>query len=244
MNVIREPELAAWLVAERAAIDRLLAARLGDAAPRPADPESEALRRFRSFAAAALQSGRAPHPSLDGLRAPETRVIPLLEAWCAAARSHAGARGDALARALEPLVARFRDALRETEPARRKSGAPRTGRRAVVAAIDRVADAFLAVDVDARRIVDANPAAGALLASARDALLGADLGGFLPEGEQEAWTCALDALAEAGDARRFHAALRDARGQRLEVEASLTRYARGGRLLALAVLRPRAGVWS
>jgi PAS domain-containing protein len=239
VDVQREPELAAWLVAERASIDRLLAARLGDAAPRPADPESEALRRFRSFAAAALQSGRAPQPSLDGLRASETRVFALLEAWCGAAQSHAGARGDAVARVLEPLLAIFRAALRETEPARRRSGAPRTGRRAVVAAIDRVGDAFLAVDVDARRIVDANPAAGALLASARDALLGAELRGFLPEGEHESWTCALDALAEAGDARRFHGALRDARGQRLEVEASLTRYARGGRLLALALLRPR-----
>jgi hypothetical protein len=81
----------------------------------------------------------------------------------------------------------------------------------------------------------ATRAGGAGPPRARDALLGAELRGFLPEGEHESWTCALDALAEAGDARRFHGALRDARGQRLEVE----RYARGGRLLALALLRPR-----
>jgi PAS domain-containing protein len=238
--VERDPELAAWLVAERPSIERLLALRLGDAAPRAADPESEALRRFRSFAAAALQRGTASAPSLDGLRAPEPRVTALLEAWSGAAISLAGERGDALARALAPLIAEFRAALRQTEPARRKSGAPRTGRRAVVAAIDRIADAFLAIDVDARRIVDANPAAGALLASARDALLDADLAGFLPPGEQEQWTAELDALAETGDARRFLGALRDARGLRVPVEASLTRYARGGRLLALALLRPRA----
>jgi PAS domain-containing protein len=239
--VDRDPELAAWLVAQRSSIERLLAARLGEAAPAPAAPESEALRRFRSFAAAALQRGAAGAPSLDGLRVSEARVAELLEAWSGAAVALAGERGAALQAALAPLVARFRAALRETEPARRRSGAPRIGRRAVSAAIDRIADAFLAIDVDARRIVDANPAAGALLGTARDQLVGAELAAFLPAGEDEVWWSQLDGLAESGDARRFAASLCDARGERLAVEASFTRYARGGRLLALALLRPTAG---
>ncbi len=234
----RDPELAAWLVAQRASIERRLAARLGEAAPAAAAPESEALRRFRSFAASALQRGAAGAPSLDGLRVSEARVTELLDAWSGAAVSLAGERGEALRAALAPLVARFRAALRETEPARRRSGAPQSGRRAVSAAIDRIADAFLAIDVDARRIVDANPAAGALLAITRDGLIGAELAGFLAPGEDEVWWSQLDGLAESGDARRFAAALCDSRGARLAVEASLTRYASGGRLLALALLRP------
>jgi len=232
-------ELAAWLIARRRGIERVLASQLGEAAPGPGDPEAEALRRFRSFAAAALQRGAASPPSLDGLRVPEARVAPLLEAWCGAAASVAGERGPALRAALEPLVARFRAALRETARARRRSGAPRAGRRAVRAAIDRVADAFLAIDVDARRVVDANPAAGALLGTSRDALLGADAGSLLPEGEHEAWWTHLDALAEGGDARRFRATLRGADGSPLPVEASLTRYAKRAQLLALLLVRPR-----
>lgn len=236
-----DAELAAWLIAQRRGIERVLAAQLGDAAPGPGAPEAEALRRFRSFAAAALRRGAAAPPALDGLRVPESRVAPLLEAWCRAAAGVAGERGPALRAALEPLVARFRAALRETAPARRRSGAPRAGARAVRAAIDRVADAFLAIDVDARRVVDANPAAGALLGTTRDALLGADAGALLPEEERETWWTHLDALAEGGETRRFRATLRGADARPVPVEASLTRYAKRAQLLALVLLRPAGG---
>ena len=239
MGVARDPGLAAWLVAKRPAIERALAARLGAAAPSPGAPEAEALRRFRSFATTALQRGAAPPPSLDGLRTEEGRVASLLDAWASAAAGVAGERADEVRSALTRLAERFRGALRDTGTARRKSGAPRTGRRAVVAAIDRVADAYVALDIDARRIVDANPAAGALLATSRDALLGAEFARFLPEDVPESWWAELDALAEGADARRFDATLRDAGGSPVAVEASLTRYAKRGQLLALLLLRAR-----
>ncbi len=236
-----DPALAAWLIARRRGIEQAMAARLGPSAPGPGAPETEALRRFRAFAAQSLRRGEASPPSLDGVRAPEARVATLLEAWTGAARSLAGERGEAVGRALQPLVQRFRAALRDTAPARRKSGAPRTGRRAVRAAIDRVADAYVAVDVDTRCVVDANPAAGALLGLARDALVGMQVAPFLDGEGAGRWATELDALAEGSDTRRFRASLRDLRGTRLRVDVSATRYAPRGRLLALLLLRPDAG---
>jgi len=236
--VPRDPRLAAWLVTRRREVERSLAAHLGDVAPSPAAPEAEALRRFRSFVSAALQRGAAPTPSLDGLRVGEARVAALLAAWTECAAGAAGPRADEVRAALEPLAARFAAALRDTAPARRRSGAPRTRSRAVRAAIDRVADGYLAIDVDSRLIVDANPAAGALLQTTRDALLGADAETFVPEAERERWWAHLDSLVEGGDTRRFPSRLCDAAGSRVGVEVSLSRHAQRSRTLALALLRP------
>jgi len=237
-EISRDPALARWLVARRGDVERALSRRLGAAAPAPGAPEAEALRRFRSFAGAALARGHAPAPSLDGLRVPEATAEAVLEAWCAAAAEVAGPRHEAVRSALSSLAAHFCASLRTTAPGRRRRGAPRSGRRAVSAAIDRVADAYLAIGVDDRRIVDANPAAGALLGRPRDALLESEAVSFLAPDDRDTWWAELEALAEGADVRRFAAAVRDAAGRRLRVDASLTRHARRGRVLALALLRP------
>lgn len=214
-----------------------MARRLGPAAPGPADPETEALRRFRSYAAASLRSGRTRAPALDGVRTPERRVAALLTAWIEAAGELAGDEGPALRRALEPLADRFRLALRGTGRTRRSSGAPRS-RRAVTAAIDRVADAFFAIDTESGRIVDANPAAGALLCVQRDALLGVEVTRFVPEDERDAWWTELDAVAEGDEPRGFRARLRDATGGPVTVHSRLSRFRSRGATLALVVARP------
>lgn len=233
-----DPEIAAWLVRQRSAIDRRVTMQLGERAPGAATPESEALRRFRSFAASALLRGRAVEPSLDGLRADEAQVSALLGAWSDAAADEAGRRAADVRQALAPLVSRFRAALRSTTPARRKSGAPRTARRAVVAAIDRIADAFLAVDALSGRIVDANPAAGALLGTTRDALIDANLVAFVPESERDRWQTELDAVSEGSEARRFAAQLRDRSGLSLPIDVRATRHVARESVLALIVARP------
>jgi PAS domain-containing protein len=235
--VTQDPELAAWLVMRRGEIERALAARLGEGAPQAAAPETEALRRFRSFAAFSLERGRPPAPSLDGIHADEARVGRLLGAWSEAAAEVAGERGEAVRRALAPLVTGFRAALRTTQPSRRASGSPRANRRAVVAAIDRVSDLFLAVDTANGRIVDANPAAGALLRLTRDALLEADVLRFVPQAERGSWSTELEAISEGAEPRRFRTSLLDPAGTEVPVDAGVTRYATRERTLALFVLR-------
>ena len=231
-------EIASWLIARRPEIEKIMASRLGPAAPAAADPESEALRRFRSFAASALQRGKAQTPALDGIKVNERRVIALLHAWTDAAEGVAGPMGAEVREALDPLIDHFRLSLRSTSSNRRSRGTPRAKRRAVVAAIDRISDAFLAIDVDTGVIADANPAAGALLNLGRDALLDVDAMRFVPEPDRADWWNRLDALAESDEPTVFRAALMDAAGVTLYVDASVTLFATRGRTLALVLARP------
>src|SRR5262249_9754101 len=160
----------------RSRIDALMNAQLGGAAPDPASPEAELLRRFRSCAAAALASGRPAAPAPGGLRVPHPRASAPLPGLVGAAPGAgppprpAAPPGEASHSALPPLQQAFVARLRQSTGVRRAKGAPRAQRRAVSAAIDRVADGFLALDANSGQIVDANPAAGALLGVARDAL--------------------------------------------------------------------------
>ncbi|HEY5656914.1 MAG TPA: PAS domain-containing protein [Myxococcota bacterium] len=232
-------DLARFLIVERNRIEARMARQLGPAAPGPGAPESELLRRFRSFAASALRRSETAQPALDGLRVNERRAAALLDAWVCAAVELAHTDGAALRGALEELLQRFRSALRQTGAGRRARGAPRAQRRAVMAAIDRVADGFLAVDADTGRIVDANPAAGSLLGLARDALLGVDALSFVPELQRDGWWTELDAMTEGAEPRRFTSSLCDASGREIPVHCSVTRFATRTRTLALVLARPR-----
>jgi PAS domain-containing protein len=216
-----------------------MAASLGDAMPAAGSPESEALRRFRSFAAATLRRGDGTAPSLDGIRVDERRATLLLSSWIDAAATTAGPDATAVREALVPILVRFRVGLRTTQPARHASGAPRASRRrAVSAAIDRISEAFLAIDVDSGRIADANPAAGALLGTTRDALLESDVAQFLSEAARDAWWTQLDAVAEGAEPRCFLSSLVDRGGAAIAVDVSVTRFVRRTQTLALAVVRP------
>jgi PAS domain-containing protein len=230
-------ELATWLLGQRHQIERALITRLGPAAPRASGPEAETLRRFRTFATTTLMRGSAAAPALDGLRPSERRVMALLEAWAQAAAEQAGARGAELRAALADPLDRFRLAVRGTSSGRKAKGSPRVSRRIVTAAIDRISDPFLAIDVHDGTIVDANPAAGAILGVARDTLLGIELGSFIPEVAGTCWWTALDAISENSDSERFRARLRDVAGIEFELEASATRFTTRGRTLALTLLR-------
>jgi PAS domain S-box-containing protein len=230
--------LATFLIQQRSRIDALMNAQLGGAAPDPASAEAELLRRFRSCAAASLASGRPPEPALDGLRVHDRRAAALLDGWIGAAAAAGAPHGEAIETALRPLQQAFVARLRQSTGVRRAKGAPRAKRRAVAAAIDRVADGFLALDANSGQIVDANPAAGALLGVARDALLGVDAMAFVPASCQPSWWIELDAMTEGAEPRRFESALVDNRGREIAVACSVTRFATRERTLALVLARP------
>jgi PAS domain-containing protein len=238
-RVSGNPQIAAWLVSKRDQIEAVMTSRLGPAAPSPAAVEAEVLRRFRSFAAASLKRGTKREPALEGIRAHERRINALLAAWSNAAEEVAGDQAEAVRNALAPLIVQFRGALKNTQGNRRSSGAPRSNRRAVIAAIDRIADAFLALDTDNGVIADANPAAGALLGVARDALLGVPLMGFVPTADHESWWTELDAMTEGTESRRFDSYLQDHSGLSIPADCTMTRFATRGRTLALVLIRPQ-----
>jgi PAS domain S-box-containing protein len=229
--------LAGWLLARRGAIDAALRAE-GGPLSHAAPAEAEALRRFRSYLMLSLAQDAPAAPSLEGVRTGERRMRRLLDAWLAATSQEAGPEAAAVRDVLTPHAERFLLSLRETAQARRASGAPLPGhRRAVSAAIDRVCDAFFAIDVETGAIADANPAAGALLGTTRDRLVGADAMAFVPEDERERWWTELDAVSEGAEPRRFEGRLRDCGGRALAVDATLTRFATRSRTLALVVAR-------
>ena len=233
------PELATFLIQQRARIEAVMGERMGPASPAPSAPEREVLRRFRAYAASTLRrGGKLSAPSLDGLRASEERVTALLECWLESATQLAGNRAVELNEALTPLLQTFQNALRNSGAGRSQRGRPRAAKRAVMAAIDRIADAFLAVDANTARIADANPAAGALLDRKRDALLGTDLLSFVPREHHAGWWVELDAVCEGTEPRRFRSEFRDDRDVRIEVDCSINGFKTPHRPLALVVARP------
>lgn len=235
-------DLANWLMAGRLDIERVMQNRLGAAAPAASGPEAETLRRFRTFVSTALMRGEAPRPVLDGLRPNERRVMALLTCWSDSACALAGPDSDAVSKALAPLLDAFRLSIRTTGVKRKSSGKPRASRRAIAAAIDRIADLFFALDVDSGEILDANPAAGAALGVARDALIGIEFNAFVPTDLQGPWWTALDAVAEGQDNHVFIGSMQDNEGRRLRLEASATRYISRNRILGLIVARPSTKV--
>jgi PAS domain S-box-containing protein len=228
------------MIARRLEIEEVMGSRLGPAAPRPGATETEALRRFRSYAAASLRRGRAVDPALDGVRVNERRATALVAAWCEAAAEVAGVHAEPIRKALQPLFLSFRNALRTTNSGMRKRGAPRAGRRAVQGAIDRICDAFFAIDADSGRIVDANPAAAALLGVARDALIDVEAAAFIPAEARGGWWTQFDAVTEGTEPRRFTARMADRAGAPIAVDCTVTQLATRNRVLALVVARPAA----
>jgi PAS domain-containing protein len=235
-------DLSNWLMSQRHEIERVMQTRLGAAAPAASGPEAETLRRFRTFASTALMRGEAPRPVLDGLRPNERRVMALLTCWAESASELAGPDHDHVAASLSPLLDAFRLAIRTTGTKRKTSGRPRATRRAISAAIDRVADLFFALDTDSGEILDANPAAGAALGVARDALIGLEFTAFVPVDTQGPWWTALDTIAEGQESYVFIASMQDREGLPLRLEISATRYLRPQRTLALVLARPATKV--
>jgi len=231
-----EPALAQWLAQQRIAIDREAARAAGELPP--ASAEAEALRRFRSFALLALARGGAS-PSLEGLRVSIRRTSRAIDAWVDAACALAGPDVEKVRAPLIALRAEFIAALSAGAHARQGAAhATPSARRAVSAAIDRVADVFLAADVDTGAIVDANPAACALLGLSRPELLARDLAAIAAEGDLAAWRQLLDAVAEGDEPPRARVALRDAGGTPAPLEVRVTRFVARGRALALVLGRP------
>ena len=237
-EISSSPEWASFLVTRRVAIDRALLEENGPLT-RAGESEREALRRFRSFAASALRrGGEVPEPALDGLRVDPARAQELVEAWCTAAGEEAGGQGATLRGALAPLVQRFGESLRSnqlTEPAKR-ARSPR--RRAVIGAIDRIADLFLAIDLESLEIADANPAAAAALGVERVELLGQPAERFVHKDTHDVLRERIASVAEGGEGERFRLILRDTFERPIAVEVCATPYPGRRHRLALFSARP------
>ena len=230
-----DASLAHWLAEQRIAIEREAARAVG--ALDHATPEAEALRRFRSFALLALARGGAS-PSLEGLRVSLRRSARAIDAWIAAAAVLAGPDEQKVRERLEALRAQFLAALGGSAGVRAASGmAVPSARRAVPSAIDRIADVFLAAEAETGTIVDANPAACALLGLSRPELLARTLDSLCAPADRAAALQLLDAFAEGSEPQCTRLCLRDASGALVPLEIRASRFVTRGRALALLLGR-------
>lgn len=230
-------EWASYLVTRRSAIDRLLAGRR-EGTTNPGPSASEALRRFRSFAASTLRRGEGAEPALDGLRVDPEATSQWIEHWCDAAAESAGPRAPELRKVLEPLQRRFAQSLRGAQLSRTAKRAKPAARRAVIGAIDRIADAFLAVDIDSGEVADANPAAAALLGKERAQLLGHAALRLVDRDSRELWSERLENVGESGEGQRFRVILRDEFMSPVAVDIWASAHLTRRRRLAILTARP------
>jgi PAS domain S-box-containing protein len=218
--------------------------RLGRREPPPA-ARREVVRRFRSFSRLASIDLDSARPSLDGLggnspAALEQAIEVAVDVACLCEPE------PSVAEALRSLEARFRTGIRRTlrpaEPERRaRRGRRRAlhGGRRLRAAIDRISDAYLALDLESGKLADLNPAAEALLGTPAVTLIEKPFADLLAP-EAVARFADVEARLDAGeDVSPTVLHFRGAEGASVAAEVSAASHAISGRRLAVFVARER-----
>jgi PAS domain S-box-containing protein len=234
---------ALFLDQYRRTIDAEVDRRLAREEP-PPDVRLEIIRRFRSFCRLASIGISNARPSLDGLggqnafaleRAVQTGVRVAIEC---------GPPG-AVVRALEDLSASFRAGIRrsflpEESPKKRRSRKrfPNAGKR-VRSAIDRIGDAYIALNLDTGQLFDVNPIAEHLLGTKAEHLLGRTFADLIAEVDRSEFT-QLEARLDAGeDAGPTEIGITRTDGERVPIEVTVSSHTIGGKRLAIFIARER-----
>ncbi|NRA01307.1 MAG: PAS domain S-box protein [Myxococcales bacterium] len=234
---------ALFLTRHRAAIEAEVDRRLGRAEPPPA-ARAEIVRRFRSFCRLASLDLSSARPSLDGLAGTSPEGLERAISTAVQVARSCGPAPD-IEQALQSLGARFRGGIRQlmrpSESPVRKRGRrklPNAGRR-VRAAIDRINDAYVALNLDTGRIYDLNPAAETLFAADAAKLLDREFEelvepALLPQYQS------LQARLDAGeDPGRTEMVFARTNGERVPVVLTISNHTIGGRRIAIFVARER-----
>jgi PAS domain S-box-containing protein len=226
----------------RATIEDEVDRRLGRGEPSP-EARLEIVRRFRSFVRLASIDLDSARPSLDGLggNSPAGLEKAIEIAVDVAGLCEPPA---AVMESLRGLEARFRTGIRRimrpSEPERKQRRGRRRalhGGKRVRAAIDRIGDAYLALDLESGRLADLNPAAEVLLGAPAVTVIERPFVDLIePEarpafGELEA---RLDADEDTGPVAL---ALQRHEGKAVPVEVSVANHTISGRRLAIFIAR-------
>ncbi len=232
---------ALFLDRHRSAIEAEVDRRLGRAEPPPA-ARAEIVRRFRSFCRLASLDLSSARPSLDGLGGISPDGLEqAISTAVEVARSCAPARE--VEQALQLLAARFRGGIRHlmrppAPPAQRRGRKklPNAGKR-VRAAIDRINDAYVALNLDTGKIYDLNPAAETLFAADAAKLLDREFEelvepALLPQ--YQSLQARLDAGEDPGKTEMVFAR---ANGECVPVELTISNHTIAGRRIAIFIAR-------
>lgn len=159
----------------RGAIEAETNRRMGGSEPAPA-VRAEIVRRFRTYCRLASLGMDTARPSLDGLGGNEPHALERALTVAVQIAIECGPEAE-VETALRRTEGLFRAGIRRImQPAERRSKRsarrrmPNAGKR-VRSAIDRIGDAYLALNIDTGRVFDVNPAAEALLGTDATKLL-------------------------------------------------------------------------
>ena len=236
-------EAALFLDRFRATIQAEVDRRMARSLPPPAS-RAEIVRRFRSFCRLASIHPEAARPALDGLGGNSPTGLERAVSIAVDVACECGPEPE-VARALRELESRFRTGLRRTmqpeprEQRRRGRGSlrvPNAGRR-VRSAIDRIGDAYVALNLDTGLIYDTNPAAETLFALEAEKLLGRALCDLV-HAEDRIQFRDLEARLDAGeDAGPLEMGFARPGGERIAVELTVSNHTIAGKRLAIFVAR-------
>lgn len=229
----------------RGAIEAEVNRRMGREEP-PPEVRAELIRRFRTFCRLAALDPRVAKPSLDGLggnrpAALERAVATAVDVACQCAPP------EDVARALRDLEGLFRAGIRrtmdlepvlETKKTRGRKRRPNAGKR-VRAAIDRISDAYVAVNLDTGQILDVNPAAESLLGTDAEKLLDRPFGSLIAPSHRLFFTDLESRLDAGEDGGLFEVALARPDGASVAVELGVAQHTISGHRLAIFTARER-----
>ncbi len=229
----------------RGAIEAEVDRRLGRADPAP-EARAEIVRRFRSFCRLASVDPGMARPSLEGLAGQSCDGLENAVRIASEVATTCGLDAEQ-AKDLDQLCERFRAGIRrqlrpeDLEPSTPKSRERRkranAGKR-VRAAIDRIDDAYLALNLEDGRIFDLNPAAEALLGAEANALLDHEFSDWVFAGDRDRYE-SLEARLDAGEsAPPTRLRFRRQSGEPVAAEVSIASHTIAGRRLAILVVRP------
>ena len=227
----------------RSAIEAEVHRRLDGAEPTP-DARAEIIRRFRTYCRLASLNTNAARPSLDGLGGNEPAALERALSVAVEIAIECGPE-PAVASALRQMEQQFRAGIRRlmlpVERRKQRKGRrrmPNAGKR-VRSAIDRISDAYLALNLDTGKIFDVNPAAEALLGADAARLLDQSLEKLIsPQYRQ--FYADLEARLDAGeDSGPVEIVLERPNGDFVRVECLISQHTIASKRLAIFTARER-----
>ena len=228
----------------RSAIEAEINRRLGRGQPAPA-VRAEVVRRFRTYCRLASFDVDTARPALEGLGGNDASALERVVTKAVEIAIECGPPVE-VAGALHAMEERFRAGIRRVMHPPEKRERKRKGRRRlpnagkrVRAAIDRISDAYLALNLDTGLIFDVNPAAEALLGTRAENLLEHPFAAIVAAQDRIRFR-ELEARLDAGeDAGPIEVVLERPNGDFVRVELMVLHHAIGAKRLAIFTARER-----
>ena len=227
----------------RSAIEAEVNRRLGGAEPTP-HARAEIIRRFRTYCRLASLDTNAARPSLDGLGGNEPAALERALSVAVEIAIECGPE-PAVAGALRRMEHQFRAGIRRlmlpVDRRKHRKGRrrmPNAGKR-VRSAIDRISDAYLALNLDNGKIFDLNPAAEMLLGADAARLLDQSFDKLIAPQDRQFYAD-LEARLDAGeDSGPVEIVLERPNGDYVRVECLISQHTIASKRLAIFTARER-----